>query len=348
MSLYSHRYLRIHSNYGYSYTYGEIEKHLRNYSYNEENLKLDLNSPKSKIQLYYGTPDGFFYPHQYKIHMTQWESTLIPPNWVEHGKKYDEWWTANKFGADAFINSGVPEEKVHIFEHGVDANVWTPKLRGQNKKIRFLHVDSGSPRKRVDVVLKAFKKVFGDDPNYELTLKYSHSGNSKVDWKVKENLEKYGDWETSNVRYINEVLEIEDLISLYHFHDVLVYPSEGEGFGMIPLQALATGMPVISTSRWCSYDKYFSENIIDSKLGVSKIKEHYERYGNVVIPSLDSTMYLMKKVADDIENQSNIFYNQVGDVAKEYNWQSKTNDAMDRLVKRVGKEMFYTYKGNFK
>jgi glycosyltransferase involved in cell wall biosynthesis len=341
MSLYAHPHVRKSGSYfGYAYTYQEIAKHFRRYSYNNELIHIDTNSPKSKIQMYYGSPDGFFYDHQYKMQMTQWESTLVPPHWVEHAKRYDEWWTANQFGAEAFINSGVPSEKIHIYGHGVDNLMWTPKKRGTRDTIRFLHIDSGSPRKRGSLAVEAFKKAFGDNPDYEITLKYSHGAASEQDWFDEKVLANYGEWQGLNVRHIRENMTIEHLLSLFHFHDVLIYPSEGEGFGLIPLQALATGMPVISTSDWCSYDKYFSGNIIESHRGQSDVVETYTRFGDVILPHLDSMVDIMKNVVNNFDDQSNRFYNQIPDVVKEYNWQNKTNQALDALVQRVGRDMF--------
>jgi glycosyltransferase involved in cell wall biosynthesis len=344
MSLYAHPHVRASGSYfGYAYTYQEIAKHLRQYKYNNKQIHVDINSPKSKLQLYYGSPDGFFYDHQYKIQMTQWESTLVPPHWIEHGKRYDEWWTANLFGANAFINAGMPEEKIHIFEHGVDPSIWTPKKRGTKDTIRFLHIDSGSPRKRGSLAVEAFKAAFGNNPDYEITLKYSHHAASQQDWFNEKILENYGEWEGVNIRHIKENMTIEHLISLFHFHDILIYPSEGEGFGLIPLQALVTGMPVISTSRWCSYDQYFKDNIIESHEGVSDVVETYIRYGNVIIPNLDSMISLMKNAVNNIESQSEYFYNQIPEIVDKYDWQKLTNSAMDRLISRVGLSMFENY-----
>lgn len=346
MSIYAHPHVRKSGSYfGYAYTYYEIERHMREYEHNGEKLQLDINSPKSKIQLYYGSPPGYFSPNQYKIQMTQWESTLVPPNWVDHAKDYNEWWTANQFGADAFINAGVPAEKIHVYEHGVDAQTWTPKKRGENGVIRFLHVDSGSPRKRADLAIKAFKAAFGDSLDYELTLKHSHYESTKVDWYDQNILENHGEWESVNVRHIKENMGLPELVNLFHFHDALLYPSEGEGFGLIPLQALATGMPVISTSRWCSYDKYFTNNIIESRLGISDVVENYTRFGQVVLPDLDSMVNILKSVAEGFDAQSEMFYNQIPEVATDYNWQYRTDMVMDGLVNRLGKGMFTSSKG---
>jgi len=349
MSLHAQPNVRLSGSYfGYAYSYYEIDKSLRNYSYNGNILQVDTHSIKSNVQMSYASPPGQFYDHQYKIQMTQWESTLIPPSWVDLAKGYNEWWTANQFGADAFINAGVPAEKIHVYEHGVDSSTWTPKKRGQNVVIRFLHVDSGSPRKRADLVAKAFRAAFGGNINYELTLKYSHHKESDANCDDQNVLETQGYWETANIRHIKENMSLKDLVKLFHFHDVLVYPSEGEGFGLIPLQALATGMPVISTSRWCSYDKYFNGNIIDSTLGKSDIVETYVRHGDVVLPDLDSLVSIMKNVANNIEQECEKFYNQSEDVSSEYTWENKTKVAMDSLVNRIGIDMFDSYLGYLK
>jgi hypothetical protein len=109
---------------------------------------------------------------------------------------------------------------------------------------------------------------------------------------------------------------------------------------MIPMQALATGMPVISTGRWCSYERYLNENVIDSALGQSPIQETYTRFGDVVLPSLDSTIELMKSVASDIKSQSQIFFNQIPNVINDYSWYSLSKKAVDGLIDRVGIDIF--------
>lgn len=341
MSIYAHPHLRNSESYfGYAYTFNEISRYLRQTQIGGETLQVDLNSPKSKIQLHYGTPPGFFYGHQYKIQMTQWESTIIPPSWVDLAKGYDEYWTANFFGRDAFISSGVPETKVHVFEHGVDSSTWTPKKRGGRSTVRFLHVDSGSPRKRGEFTKDAFVAAFGNSLDYEITFKHSHYPISKADWFDEHVLSSRGEWETPNIRHIRENLTLEHLVSLFHFHDVLIYPSEGEGFGLIPLQALATGMPVISTSRWCSYEDLLLGNVIDSTLGVSPIVETYTRFGDVVLPDFDSTVHLMREAADNIGSQSSMFFDNSAFVAQKYDWLSLSQQAINSLVERVGEDMF--------
>ena len=350
ISMYAHSDLRKSgSNWGYAYGYNSFLHHFRNFEYNGEKLQVDLSSPKSKIQIHYGAPGNpseLFYPHQYKITVTHWESTLPDPTWIPYFDSVDETWAGNYFAADAYAR-GMVESKIIVAEHGVDEKVWKPYLRGKRDKIRFLHIDSGSPRKRADLVEKAFKNTFGDRKDVELTFKYSHyvkPKNQLTNWKDPVNMATSGEWD-GNIRHIRETMSLEDLVLLHHFHDVLVFPSEGEGFGFIPLQALATGMPTISTGVWCSYEKFLLGNVIQSKMGISPIVESYQRFGKVILPNEESLSKLMLKVVGDIDNQSKIFFDQYQDVVNEYNWQYRCNSMVESLIDRVGIDMFSTYKG---
>ena len=130
------------------------------------------------------------------------------------------------------------------------------------------------------------------------------------------------------------------MVQLYYNHDVLVYPSEGEGFGLIPLQALATGMPTISTGRWCSYEKYLGSNVIESKLGKTQHTGYHT--GEVILPEFDSLVELMRKVYEDIDNQCDFYYKQAPQVIKEYNWQKQCDKMLNGLIKRIGIEKFKT------
>lgn len=342
MSIYSHRDLRYYGeNSGYPYSSAQILKHLRQFKHNDEFMQVDLNSPKSKVQMYYGSEPGIFYSHQYKIKMAQIESTMAPDYFAK--EKLNEFWTANHFSAQGLQNAGISSRKIYVYEHGVDSEIWSPKLRGENKKIRFLQIDAGQPRKRSDLSIKAFIAAFEGKDDYYLTLKYS---DLRVVDLIHENLKlSSSPWAKKHISHVREQYDIKDLVKMYHDHDIMLYPSEGEGFGMIPLQALATGMPVISTSKWCSYDKYFKDNIIESKLGVSSIQENYPRRGEVVLADIDSLIYQMKKVSEDLKKQSSFFYNQVPEVTKEYNWQTKTNEAFGNLIERIGPDMFTSYRG---
>ncbi len=347
MSLYTQSDLRTNSHYGYGKSFIKIQDSFRKYLYNGEKINIEWNSPRSKIQMYYGPHpiEKAHYSHQFKIHMSQHESTRIFPHKIKAYSEADEAWTANQWGADSMINSGVPKEKVFVYEHALDKKEYVRLLRGKKDKIRFLHIDSSSPRKRSDLVEKAFNVLYENNKNIELTLKYSHAPHLGKSWLSEETLRNSGNWIRPGTRHINETLTQEEMISLINYHDVLVYPSEGEGFGMIPLEALATGMPVISTHEWASYSKYFIDEAIESEIKATVTNWGYEKVGNAVVPIFDSIVDRMQNVIDNIETLSNKYYNQVEDIQKEYTWENKTKIFLDSFIDRVGLEMFNKHVG---
>lgn len=330
--------------FGYAYGYSRITKHFGEFTYRNKKLNVLQNSPQAKIQMFYMEPEWYnlanmqnlrspdfkkFYDHQYKIYGTHLEATKVWSHWIDSMNAVDEIWVGNYFAKDSVINSGV-KTPTYVFEHGID-DMWKPFMRGKKDKIRFLHVDSDSPRKRADLVEKAFLELFKNNPNYELTLKY-HSKNTNKEYSVLNLFEIQKTHE--NVNKIYQTISQDELVKLYYDHDILVYPSEGEGFGFIPLQALATGMPTISTGRWCSYEKYLGNNIVESFIGKTSHTGYFE--GEVVLADYDSLVYQMKHVVDNIDDQCKFFYNQAEKVYKEYNWQNKCNQMLSSLIKRVG------------
>jgi len=330
--------------FGYSYGYNNIVKHFNRFTYYGKQMQVVENDPSAQIQMFYMEPEwhhptsgqdfrqpGFkkHHDHQYKINGTYLEATKAWDWWIPTMKTFDEIWVGNQFSADAVANSGV-DTPTFVFELGVD-DMWKPFKRGGRGKIRFLHVDSDSPRKRADLVEKAFTTLFKDRSDITLTLKYHGDDGFSVMDLFKE--DKF-----SNIIKIYKTLSQSDMVKLYHDHDILIYPTEGEGFGLIPLQALATGMPTISTSRWCSYEKYLGNNIIESNLGKTQHSGYHT--GEVIIPSFESTVELMKKAVDDFDSQCDYYYKQAPKVIKEYNWQSQCDKVLKSLIKRKGLKIF--------
>lgn len=334
--------LRSNAHYGYGKSFIEIQKAFRNYSYNGERMFVDFNSPRTNVQMYYGPHPvhNAHYKHQYKIHMSQIESTKFENHKRDAYCAADEFWTASEWGRDAAINSGFDESKVFVYHHGIDPELYTPFLRGKNEKIRFLHIDSGSPRKRSDIVEDAFNILYKKNKNIQLTLKYSHSPHGKKSWLSEDTLANGGNWIRPGTRHINETLSHQEMVSLINFHDVLVYPSEGEGFGMIPLEVLATGMPVISTHEWAPYANYFQDGHIESELKPSTINWGYHKEGNATIAIFDSVLDKMQYFIDNIQELSVKHFNQVDKIKKEYSWQNKTNAFLDEAVARIGIDTF--------
>jgi glycosyltransferase involved in cell wall biosynthesis len=333
--------LRVNNTYGYGKSLIEIKKSIRQASFGGRKIMLENNSPRSPVQMYYG-PHPFcnsHHPNQYKIHMSQTESYRYEQHKVEVYKNSDEFWTASEWGKEAAIRSGIPSNKVFVYHHGIFPVDYPVHRRGNREKIRFLHIDSGSPRKRSDIVEKAFDCLFSDRQNLELTLKYSYGHRSSVNWYDPKVMAGHGTWVRPGVRHIYENLSQKELVALMHFHDVLVYPSEGEGFGLIPLEALATGMPTISTHEWAPYSQFFSEGWLTSTLQESSINWGYSKEGECTITTVEETANKMQYFIDNLDQLSENFLVRSESVKQAFDWNSITTSFFEGAIERLGDVM---------
>jgi glycosyltransferase involved in cell wall biosynthesis len=310
------------------------------YGYAGRNIVHSLNSlghfvpfqdPKSLVQLNFSQPDLFkLHRKQYQIGYTPWESTVIPKRWHENIRHCDEFWTTSDWCANVFDDNGF--SNIKVFPHGIDP-MWTPKKREQKETLKFLHIGEPSSRKGGQIAVDAFLQLFGNKPGYSLTIKaFNYSTVRVFNNYIDKNIIGLPHEMYNNVFLNNSVLNDEELVRLYHDHDVLIYPSYGEGFGFIPLQALATGMPTISTFDWAQYKKYIGPLKLKSELIDSPWDYMHE--GKVYEPDYQHLLELMRDVSLNFKAYSSYYYTQSTKIHEEYNWLRLTNNAFDHIFKK--------------
>jgi glycosyltransferase involved in cell wall biosynthesis len=116
------------------------------------------------------------------------------------------------------------------------------KYNIERKQIVF--VGSIEPRKNLERLIKAYKILPDHIKNeYSLTLA-GYQG-----WKNTE-IHSLIESEKDNIKYLGSISD-KELALLYNTSALMVYPSLYEGFGLPPLEAMACGLPVITSSIAC-------------------------------------------------------------------------------------------------
>lgn len=111
---------------------------------------------------------------------------------------------------------------------------------GLRQHPRVLYAGGYDERKNVGTLIRAMAEVFQHRRDGELVL-VGAQDNLGVRRMV-------GEWKSLEGRVIvTPFVSRSDLVTLYHSADLFVYPSRYEGFGMPPAQALAVGVPVVSS-----------------------------------------------------------------------------------------------------
>ena len=267
-------------------------------------------------------------PTAYHIQMTPWESTKLKPGWAINFNKADEVWATSQWVADVYRAEGVTVP-VYVYEHGIDLD-WTPRRRRAGNVIKFLHVGEPAPRKGGQMAMEAFHDVFGDRKDVSLTIKAWRYSAIRV-YDRQGSIVGLPQDVYPNVKAIYNNLEGPEMVYLFHQHDVLVYPSMGEGFGLIPLQALATGMPTICTEAWAPYRRFLSPELaLESTLVDSPHPIMHP--GCFYLPDYEGLKKSYRYAADNFDRLAGVAYKNSFIVRDEYSWDYLTQKAFKHIV----------------
>jgi glycosyltransferase involved in cell wall biosynthesis len=311
---------------GYNSAYLNIKKSLEDLGH-----EVLYSNSKTEVQVNFAQPNQFkMHRGQYQIGYTPWESTVVPSNWFPIADHVDEMWTTSEWNAQVFEDAGL-KKPIHVYNHGI-SDVWKPRRRKPDGVIKFLHVGEPAPRKAGQMVVNAFTQLYGNNPSYSLTIKAYHNNTTRVyNNYIDKEIIGLPNYIYNNINIITEEFTESQLLQLYYDHDVLVYPSYGEGFGFIPLQALATGMPTICTSAWADYKKFIGPLSLKSKLTQSPF---LNLPGLVFEPNYQHLLELMRDVVLDYNAYSGYYYAQSTKIHEEYNWLQLTENSFDHIFKK--------------
>ena len=187
-----------------------------------------FQNARAPFQLNFSQPPLFkLHRNQYQISYTPWESTQIPEQWKENLNLVDEIWTTSDWCANVFEDNGFKD--IRVYPHGIDP-AWTPRKRKESDVIKFLHVGEPAPRKAGQMTVDAFSHLFGNNPKYSLTIKAYNNNTTRVyNNYIDRDIIGLPDKVFNNIKIITEDIDETALIKLFHDHDVLIYPSYGEG-----------------------------------------------------------------------------------------------------------------------
>jgi len=264
-------------------------------------------------------------PFKKNIAIIPWETTVVPKSWIGKINGFDGLLVPCKQNIEDFKNSGIkiPIELIHW---GIDPDKFYPLTRPDRPVFTFGSLGALSIRKGTDLLIAAFKEAFPNEKDVKLICKTSY------------NTYPFGAKDDRIEVQMTPVSNQELITDFFQKIDCFVFPTRGEGFGMTPLEAMATGVPAIVTG-WSGPVEYMTPEVgwlIDYTLAPAKnFSEivYKEDCGNWAEPSKEHLIKLMRYAYEHRDEVKAKGAAAAEHVRKNWLWKDKINMYVEALGK---------------
>ena len=337
---------------GYSYASEQLSSRLRDmgalslddfYNSNIKSLTfsddgqmiLIPNKDSSDILINNCLPPEYSFDAEYVVGFTYWETTRLPPKWVNYMNRCDEVWTTSRWARQVFIDSGV-KSPVFNFNLGIDTEAFQYNRAPQTpqKPFTLIHVGSPSTRKNTQLVVDAFHKLFNYSSDYKLIIK----SNGPPDARHIIDGHNFGSlYNKKNIEIIDYYITDSELASLFARADCMVYPTRGEGWGMAPFQAIATGLPTIcSNATSCTEFAHLSvpleaEYVDTNQFGIYQTGQWADPKIDDVCDKILYVINNYEKVSEDTRRGSDFIH-------ENYSWDTVVLGFYQRIMEIMNNE----------
>ncbi len=198
----------------------------------------------------------WFWPHPSaqlvlgrKVVWSVFESDQLHAGYVKSLRMFDTVWTPSQWGKAVLSACGLPAEVIDVVPEGVNPSAFAfkeNKVFPVDRPFRFLAIGKYEERKGYRFLLDSFARCFGGRSDVELLVKCDYfldHAHRRTQFEAEVHrrglnnvLAAWGDW--SDREYCN----------LYAEADAFVLPTRAEGWGLPIMEALACGLPVITTN----------------------------------------------------------------------------------------------------
>lgn len=136
----------------------------------------------------------------------------------------------------------IPASKIEVIYEGIEP-IYHPVERDNSLPYPYLlFCGTLEPRKNISTLLDAFSLIKDKIKEYKLVIV------GKKGWLYQEIFEKVKKLKLEDRVIFKGYLQTQQLPSVYSNASLFIYPSFYEGFGFPPLEAMACGVPVITSN----------------------------------------------------------------------------------------------------
>jgi len=161
---------------------------------------------------------------------------------TEESAMAQHWIVASSYTKRTLTDAGIPAERIAVIPYGTDLNRFSParEERGSRGPLRLLFVGTLGQRKGIKYLVQAVEMLPAG--SVELT----------VCGRPVDDLALFRE-SRADIRLYPSI-GAQGLLDAYRSADVFVFPSLAEGFAHVLLEAMASGLPIVSTARTAAPD----------------------------------------------------------------------------------------------
>lgn len=204
------------------------------------------------------------------VSYTMFEATRLPAGWVEKLNEYADLvlvpceWCKTIFEANGVL------KPIKVVKWGIDSNDYYP-LERHREGAPYTFLWSGTPdrRKGWSLAYTAFRRAFGDRRDVHLVLHFR---------RLPPGIKGIRD---GNVTLVEGMLDRPELRDMLRAADCFIFPSRGEGWGLPPREAAATGLPVIATNYGGLAEEIHSWAVALPTIGMTAADYGPEEWGDI-------------------------------------------------------------------
>lgn len=284
---------------------------------------------------------SFIYPPLYKrilgdikIGGLVYETTLLPQKWVDNiNSNLDYLWLPNNFNKKIALDSGVTVPII-IAPYGINRKIFF--MSKDHKKLKdsfdFLCIAMPQKRKALKELIKAFYIAFPDKNEVNLTIKMPYL-KKKFPFEYSKD-EIFENIKDHRVRIVIESSSDEEIRMFLWNSDCYIQPSMSEGFGMVLLEAIACGLPVISTTFGGPSEFLNTNNSFIIEHEVINAKEiqydNHSVHAKIGRPILDSIVKNMRTAYEDRKMLKRKSENAMK-ILKDYSWKITADKLLSHI-----------------
>lgn len=277
---------------------------------------------------------------KYKIGHCEFEGDWVPHEWVDSCNMMDEIWVPTNWDREKFRKGGV-NVPIFVFAQGMDKNYFHPDIAPMRfdipEKFKFLCNAAWDPRKNIPKLIEAFKLEFQKSEDVCLIIKTANLGMGE---KIAEEIKKINNPKGSAQVYVKEeLIPNEGLGCLYTASDCFVLPTHGEAWGLPLFEALACGLPVITTGYGAPNEVLRDDkgeplpgvHFLRHQQSITETPYVYLQDNHWAEPSVPHLMEMMREVYTDITEEKKKAKETSSIIREKFDWSNVTKPIKERL-----------------